>query len=511
VNEAEQLPEVDRPEPIPRRDLEAEQAVLGGILLAPHTVAAVSAILSPADFYHPAHEVIFEAILALDRRHEPIDVLTVSNELISIRRINTVGGRQYLGELTDSVPTVAHIEQHAQIVADNAALRRLRRGCVSTIGKIDDHGNTREAVFDHGAREYLRATEMRSIAEPVSILDAMEESLEKIIATLDRGSRVTGRSTGFHDLDANLAGLHPGQLIILAARPAMGKSALALNFAHAVAAGTRERPGAPVLFVSIEMKRVELANRLLCAVTRVDAERVRTNSLTQEDMNAWTSGMQQLGQLPLWIVDSDSATLEGLKATARRFRAKRGQRRAPAEEPEIGLIVVDYLQLMRGSEQSREQQISNISRGLKELAGEMNCPIVALSQLNRDLEKRPGKDRRPQLSDLRESGAIEQDADVVLFVYRDEVYHRDTDDRGIAEVITAKQRNGPTATTRLRWVGAITKFENMSERDSASDAGSGPSTSSGPYDPYANAFADDPGPSEPNEAPRAEAWTPGSF
>ena len=280
------------------------------------------------------------------------------------------------------------------------------------------------------------------------------EAFERIENTMPRGARITGTETGFRDLDTLTSGLHGGQLIIIAARPAMGKTSLVLNLTGSAAESSKK----PVLFFSLEMPRVELANRLMCAEARIDQSRLRSNMLTQDDMTTLTAAANKLHTLPIYIDDSGDLTLLELRAKARRIKADR----------DMSLIVIDYLQLMKASrekQESREREISEISRGLKGLAKELDVPIVALSQLNRGCETRPGKDKRPMLADLRESGAIEQDADVVMFIYRDEVYNRDTEDKGIAELIIAKQRNGPTDTVRLRFIRELTKFENLAADD----------------------------------------------
>ena len=437
---------------LPPNDLEAERAVLGGVLLDGNAFATVHPILASADFYHPAHAVIFEAIQALSGRSEPIDVVTLAAELRARERLNTIGGSQYLGELTDTIPTIAHIEQHARIVADLAQVRRMIAVAYEITARGYGERGTADAFLDFAAARVFEIAQKRSKSSLVSLDTAIQEAFERIEKTLERGARITGTESGFRDLDTLTAGMHPGQLIIVAARPAMGKTSMVLNIAtHAAMAAQKS-----VLFFSLEMPRVELANRMMCAEARVDQSRLRSNMLTQDDMTALTSAASKLFNLPIYIDDSGDLTLLDLRAKARRKKS----------EHDLALIVIDYLQLMRASRdgmESREREISEISRGLKSLAKELEVPIVALSQLNRAPETRPGKDRRPQLADLRESGAIEQDADVVMFIYRDEVYNRDTEDKGIAEIIVAKQRNGPTDTVRLRFIRELTKFENFAE------------------------------------------------
>ena len=447
---------------VPPHDLEAERAVLGGVLLDNASLATVESIVASGDFYHPSHAVIFDAVHALSERGEPVDIVTLSQELRAKERLNTVGGTQYLGELTDTIPTIAHIEQHARIVADLAQVRRMIGAAHEIVGRGYGDRGTADAFLDFSAAKVFEIAQKRSKSSLVPLEQAIQEAFERIEKTLERGARITGTETGFRDLDTLTAGMHPGQLIIIAARPAMGKTSLVLNIAtHAAASAAK-----PVLFFSLEMPRVELANRMMCGEARIDQSRLRSNMLTQDDMTALTAAASKLFSQPIYIDDSGDLTLLDLRAKARRMKTER----------DLSLIVVDYLQLMKASRdgsESREREISEISRGLKSLAKELEVPIVALSQLNRAAETRPGKDRRPQLSDLRESGAIEQDADVVMFIYRDEVYNRDTDDKGIAEVIIAKQRNGPTDTVRLRFVRELTRFENLAEDEHEYGEGGG--------------------------------------
>ena len=439
---------------VPPHDLDAERAVLGAILLDNTALGMAESVCTAGDFYHPAHGVIFECIQALSTRREPIDVVTLASELRARERLNTVGGAQYLGELTDTIPTIAHVESHARIVADMAGVRRMIEVAHEIVARgYGERGNA-EAFLDFAAAKVFEVAQKRAKSNLVPLEQAIIEAFARIENVLENGLRISGLETGFRDLDTVTAGMHPGQLIIIAARPAMGKTSFILN----IALNSAVSSGKPVLFFSLEMPRVELANRLMCAEARVDQGRLRTNLLTQDDVTALTASANRLHSLPIYIDDSGDLTLLELRAKARRVRNERG----------LSLIVIDYLQLMKSSRdkvESREREISEISRGLKSLAKELGVPIVALSQLNRGCETRPGKDKRPMMSDLRESGAIEQDADVIMFIYRDEVYNRDTEDKGIAEIIIAKQRNGPTDAIRLRFVRELTKFENLARGD----------------------------------------------
>jgi replicative DNA helicase len=439
---------------VPPNDLEAERAVLGSILLDNVALSNVEGILAASDFYHPAHGVIYEAIVSIAGRREPVDVVTLAAELRSRERLNTVGGAQYLGELTDTIPTVAHAESHARIVADLAGVRRMIEVAHEIIGRgYGERGNA-ESFLDYAASKVFEVAQKRAKSTLIPLDQVILEAFERLEHSLNHGARTSGTETGFRDLDNLTAGMHGGPLIIIAARPAMGKTSLVLNLATNAVVSTMK----PVLVFSLEMPRVELANRLMCAEARVDQSRLRSNLLTQDEVTALTSAANKLHSLPMYIDDSGDLTLLELRSKARRIKNER----------DMSLIIIDYLQLMKASRdkmESREREISEISRGLKSLAKELDVPIIALSQLNRACETRPGKDKRPMLADLRESGAIEQDADVVMFIYRDEVYNRDTEDKGIAELIIAKQRNGPTDTVRLRFIRELTKFENLALDD----------------------------------------------
>jgi replicative DNA helicase len=435
---------------VPPHDLEAERAVLGTILLDNGALSLVESTLAAADFYHPAHGVLYEAIQALASRKEPVDVVTLAAELRARERLNTVGGAQYLGELTDAIATTAHVESHGRIVADLAGVRRMIEVAHEIVARgYGERGNA-EAFLDFAAAKVFEVSQKRAKSTLVPLEAAILEAFERIERVLENGAAISGTATGFRDLDRLTAGMHGGQMIIIAARPAMGKTSLVMCIVANAAMAT----GKPVLFFSLEMPRVELANRLMCSEARVDQSKLRTNLLTQDDLTSLTAAANRLHSLPIYIDDSGDLTLVELRSKARKMKAER----------DLSLICIDYLQLMKASREkmeSREREISEISRGLKALAKELDVPIIALSQLNRAAETRPGKEKRPMLADLRESGAIEQDADVVMFIYRDEVYNRDTEDRGIAEVIIAKQRNGPTDTARLRFIRELTRFENL--------------------------------------------------
>jgi replicative DNA helicase len=460
----------------PRWSDAAEVAVLGAILLDAVALLLVADKLRPADFYKPAHQQIFEAMLALSARGDPIDIVTLKNECERLGRNTAFDWLVYLGEITASCPSGAHIERHASIVLECAEVRRLRQVHVEGIAKIDDRATTRDQAYEFSSSRFAEVSVRIGRVGPVPFDRVVQEAFERIEKTSASGKRISGLETGYRDLDTLTAGMHPGQLIIIAARPAMGKTSLALNITQHVALSPDAKPS---LFFSFEMPRVELGTRMLAAEARIDQSRMRTNMLTGDDFKSLTAAAERIYNIRVDTIDGDGNTLADIRSHARRMKIERG----------LGFVVIDYLQLMKGEDRAgrdrgREQEISEISRGLKALAKELEVPIVALSQLNRAAETRPGKDRRPQLSDLRESGAIEQDADVVIFIYRDEVYNRDSDNRGIAEIIVAKQRNGPTDTVRLRFIRELTKFENLSEDDRTHMEAPRAAEPVEPFDPY---------------------------
>jgi replicative DNA helicase len=386
---------------VPPHDLDAERAVLGGILLDNAAMATVEALVAAGDFYHPAHGVIYEAVQAISSRREPVDIVTLASELRTRERLNTVGGAQYLGELTDTIPTIAHIESHARIVADLAGVRRMIEVAHEIVARGYTDRGSADQFLDYAAARVFEVAQRRSKTTLIPLEQVIIEAFQRIEDTLVRGARITGTETGFRDLDTLTAGMHGGQLIIIAARPAMGKTSLVLNVTTSAAASS----GKPVLFFSLEMPRIELANRMMCSEARIDQSRLRSNLLTQDDITAIAAAANKLHSLPIYIDDSGDLTLLELRAKSRRIKSER----------DLSLIVIDYLQLMKASRErmeSREREISEISRGLKSLAKELDVPIIALSQLNRGCETRPGKDKRPMLADLRE--CVTGDTRVVL-------------------------------------------------------------------------------------------------
>ena len=465
----------------PPHDLDAEAAVLAACLLDRDALDRVIETLQPEHFYSQANGLIFKACHELSEQGSPIDIVSVASWLRSREQIQRAGGAKYLGELVDATPAVAHIGHHARIVKEKWRIRRLIAACQKYAAEgYGDVGETQ--TFIDGAEQALydiARTPETSTVHPLK--DVLTTTFRQISEAAERGDQITGVPTRFVDLDKKTAGLHPGDLLIVAARPGMGKTSFVLNVAVNVAQPQRvstpgpnengygateaEKPGHGVAVFSLEMPKEQVAARLVCSEARVDVGKLRSGHLSQDDWQNLTAAASVLANLPIWIDDSPAITLLELRAKVRRLQAEYSRKRtADPKIPGLGLVVIDYMQLMQGRRgaASREQEISEISRGLKAMAKELEVPVVALSQLNRGVETRGGKDKRPMLSDLRESGAIEQDADTIVFIYRDEYYNRETtNERGIAELIIAKQRNGPTGMVRARFVANYTRFENL--------------------------------------------------
>jgi len=438
---------------IPPQNLDAESSVLGGILLENDAINIVVETLRPEDFYRESHRRIMRAMIEITDRSEPVDLITLSEYLKSKSELESVGGTAYLASLADFVPTAANIAYYVRIVREKAILRNL----ISTATEIatrgyDEQGNVDE-FLDTAEKVIFDISEKKVKQSFVAVGDMITDTLKTIDKLYQRKEMVTGVPTGYEDLDKITAGLQPSDLIIVAGRPGMGKTAFALNIAtNAAYAGI----GAAVF--SLEMGKEQLVLRMLCSEARVNSSKVRSGYLGERDFPQLAKAAGRLHEAPIYIDDTPAISVLELRAKARRLLRDRSKK--------VGLIVVDYLQLMRGMGQAnnREQEISEISRSLKALAKELHVPVIALSQLNRRVEDR--SERRPQMSDLRESGAIEQDADVIMFIYRDEVYNKNNDDvKGKAEVIIAKQRNGPTGSIELTFLAEYTRFENYTERD----------------------------------------------
>jgi replicative DNA helicase len=443
---------------VPPNDLNAERAVLGGVLLENEALNAVSELpLRPADFYKDAHATIFEAMLALFSEGQPVDTVTLRERLSTAGKLQRVGGDEYLLALTDTIPTVANIEAHAKIVLEKAVVRRVIHACHETSARgYGDYGSMEE-YLDEAERSMFEVAKERLKSGYEHINEVVLRTFEEITAAAERKEHITGLPTGFRHLDWYTAGFHPGDLVICAGRPGMGKTAFAMN----IAINACRARQATVAVFSLEMPKEQLARRLLCSEAGVDGNKLRTGRLTRDDWAPLTRAAGELSELPVWMDDTPALTLMELRAKARRLKSDKG----------LELIVVDYLQLMRSGtrSESREQEISEISRSLKGLAKELSLPVLALSQLNRGVESRGNKDKRPQLSDLRESGAIEQDADTILFIYRDEVYNPESTDKGIAEIIIGKQRAGPTGIVKCLFRREYTRFENLDQQREGGD------------------------------------------
>ncbi|MFO7705596.1 MAG: replicative DNA helicase [Halopseudomonas sp.] len=435
---------------IPPHSIEAEQAVLGGVMLENTTWERVVELLSEPDFYRHDHRLIFRALASLASRNQPFDVVTLAEELDRDGLIDQVGGLAYLGQLAKNTPSVANISAYTHIIRERSTLRKL----ISTSSDIADSafntkGKQANQILDDAERQIFAIAESRpKTGGPESVNTLLAKAIDRIDTLFNSDGAITGLSTGFADLDEMTSGLQPSDLVIIAGRPSMGKTTFAMNLVENVVM----RYDKAVLVFSLEMPGDSLVMRMLSSLGRIDQSKVRAGRLEDDDWPRLTSAVNLLNDRKLFIDDT-----AGLSPMEMRARARRVVR----EHGEIGMIMIDYLQLMQigGTSENRTNEISEISRSLKALAKEFNAPVVALSQLNRSLEQRPNK--RPINSDLRESGAIEQDADVIMFVYRDEVYHPDTQDQGIAEIIIGKQRNGPIGSIRLAFLGKFTRFENL--------------------------------------------------
>ncbi len=437
---------------VPPNDLGAEASVLGGVLLSNDALDVVVELLTPEDFYSEANRHIYRAMVELARDGQPVDLVTLRARLEGAGKLGAAGGDDYLFSLTNTIPAVANIEAHAKIVREKAIVRGLIIACHEITSRgYADYGSL-DQFLDYAEKGVFDVSKERIRHPYEHVGSVVTRAFEQITAAAERKEHVTGLPTGFTQLDKKTAGMHPGDLIIVAGRPSMGKTALALNVAVNAA---RSREGVQVVVFSLEMPKEQLASRMLCSEARVDASLVRTGRLHRDDWPPLVRAAGEISELPIWIDDTPGLSLMELRAKARRLKVEKG----------LDLVIIDYLQLMRSGSRSdsREQEISEISRSLKALAKELSLPVVALSQLNRGVETRGTKDKRPQLSDLRESGAIEQDADTIIFVYRDEVYDKESKDKGIAELIVGKQRQGPTGTIRCSFSHTHTRFDNLQE------------------------------------------------
>jgi replicative DNA helicase len=438
---------------LPPQHIEAEQCVLGAILLENEALLKVHDLLKPDNFYRPSHRKIFEAILVLFERNEPIDLLTVTEVLRKRNQIEEVGGSAYLASLMEAIPTAANVLHHARMVRETAILRSLINVATEVIAECYEHTEDVEELLDRAERMIFEISEQRVNAAFANLKELLKDSIRYTEQLYERHELITGLPTGFRDFDQLTAGLQPSDLIIIAARPGIGKTSFALNIARNAGIRVRE-PRQAVAIFSLEMSKEQLALRMLCAEAEIDSSRLRRGYLDKNEWGRLVNAANELSDTPIFIDDSPSLTALDIRAKARRLQAEHG----------LGLIIIDYLQLLRGRgrAENRQQEISEISRSLKALAKELKVPVVALSQLSRAVEQRG--DRIPQLEDLRESGAIEQDADLIAFIYRDEVYDKDTKDKGIAKIIIGKQRNGPTGEIELQFSKEYARFKDLERR-----------------------------------------------
>ncbi len=445
---------------VPPHDLDAERAVIGAMLVSETAVSVVGEVLAVEDFYSETHRVLYGAMMRLYSRGEPIDQLTLTNELRSMGEFDRIGGRQYVFRIVESVPTAANAARYAEIVRGKALLRAV----IDAGSRIQQEAFTEPEDVTQAldaAEQLIYSISNRQLKEYLAPVSELAPStLEMIQRLYEAEGEVTGVESGFEDLDQKTTGFHKSDLIVLAARPAMGKTALALNIIwHA--AGFK---GLPVAVFSLEMSKEQLVQRLISQITRIRTQDLRSGNVKAEDWPKLVRGVAEVSRAPIWIDDTAGVTLMEMRAKVRRLASRLnaqanadGQGGAP-----LSLVVVDYLQLMAGGStrsENRQQEIAEISRGLKVLARDLDVPVLAVAQLSRAVEQR--HDKRPLLSDLRDSGAIEQDADVVMFLYRDEYYNPDSDDKGIAEIIIGKHRNGPTGMVKLAWLSQYTKFASL--------------------------------------------------
>ena len=431
---------------IPPNDQEAEQAVLGAMLTDKDAVIAAVEILKPDDFYRKDHSQIYDCMLELYAQGSPIDMVTVKELLASRKMLENVGGMEYIIQLAESNFTTANIEAYAKIVEGKSVLRKLIQASNEIIKVGYDAKESVEEILDSAEQKIFNILQKKNTKSSVHIKDVLIDAFARLEQLYNNKDSITGVPTGFIELDKKTAGLQPANLIFIAARPAMGKSALALN----IAANAAIRAKVPVAIFSLEMSKEELTNRILCSEAMVDSGKIRNGSIEDDDWLKLANALGPVSEAPIYIDDTPGITIMELRAKCRKMKI----------ENDLGLVVIDYLQLMQGTKtENRQQEISEISRSLKILAKELNIPVIALAQLSRAPEMRA--DHRPILSDLRESGSIEQDADIVAFIYRDDYYNEDTERKNVSEIIIAKQRSGSTGTVELGWIGDYTKFVNL--------------------------------------------------
>ena len=436
------------------QSIEAERSVIGALLISSDSWDGVAEVVAAADFYRPEHRAIFRQIALLVDRGEPVDVVTVSDRLLATGELDAAGGHTYLAELAEQTPTASNVRAYANAVRERSVLRQLINAAqdIASAG-FNPEGRSSEELVDEAERLIMQISESgQKAGGPQGMEGLLKGAIDRIEELYNTGGDITGLTTGFIDLDRMTSGLQPSDLVIVAGRPSMGKTSFAMNLVENAALASDR----PLMVFSMEMPAEQLVIRMLSSLGRIDQGRVRTGKLEQDDWPKLASATEKLKGTQVFIDDTPALTPTELRSRVRKLVREQG---------DLGMIMVDYLQLMRvaGSNEGRTAEISEISRSLKAIAKEFKCPVVALSQLNRSLEQRPNK--RPVNSDLRESGAIEQDADVIMFIYRDEVYNEDSPDKGVAEIIIGKQRNGPIGTCRLSFQGQFTRFENLARND----------------------------------------------
>lgn len=431
-------------ERIPPQNIDAEQSVLGAILLDREAIYKAMKILQPEDFYREGHKIIYETMLLLNESGSPVDLITVSEQLRQQGDLEKVGGVAYIASLAELVPTAANIEYYARIVEEKSLLRTLIHLSTRIAGMGYEEGEEPEKLIAEAERMIMELGSRKVATAFYSIKDVLLDTFDHLTFLYENRGKVTGVPTSYDDLDRICCGLQPSDFIILAGRPSMGKTALGICIGYSAAL----KHNVPVAVFSLEMSREQLVQRILSAEAKVDQQRLRTGALAEEDWQLLHETKGKLAKAPIYIDDTAAISMRQVRAKAKQLKAEKG----------LGLIVIDYLQLMQGSRRSenRQQEISEISRSLKGLAKELNIPVLALAQLSRSVEQRPNK--RPIMSDLRESGSLEQDADLVMFIYRDEYYNPDSEKKGIAEIIISKHRNGPVGTVELGFLKEFTKF-----------------------------------------------------
>ena len=434
---------------IPPHDIEAEQAILGSMLTDKDAVISAIEVLKEDMFYRDDNKTIYSAILSLYAKAEPIDIITVKAELVSNGMFEKVGGLEYLVALPEKVPTTANVEKYIRIVEEKAMLRSLIKYANEMVALGYDETEEVDSIMEIAEKKIFDLSQKKNQRGYTSIKDVLVESFAELERLYNQKGAITGVPTGFADLDSRTSGFHKSDLVIIAARPAMGKSAFAIN----IATNAALQANVPVIIFNLEMSKEQVGNRILCSEAMVDSNKVRTGKIEEEEWVKLATASGRLSEAPIYIDDTPGITVTEIRAKCRKLKMEKG----------IGLVVIDYLQLVQGSgkkNSSREQEISEISRSLKILAKELEVPVIALSQLSRAAEQRK-EDHRPMLSDLRESGAIEQDADIVIFLYRDDYYNENSEKKNVAEVILAKHRGGSTGTVELAWLGNYTKFANL--------------------------------------------------